>query len=75
LKMPPIHYPTMKKARSEAKYMSARSGKMHRAIKTTYLDTDTWKNVTVYMIQMVTPVTQSDEHGRPVKRSTKVRRV
>ena len=72
--MPAIHYPTMKKARAEAKYLSARSGKMHRAIKTSYLDTDTWKNVTVYMIQMVTPVTRSDEHGRPVKPSTKTRR-
>ena len=72
--MPPIHYPTMKKARSEAKYLSARSGKMHRAIKTSYLDTDTWKNVTVYMIQMVTPMVRSDDHGRAIKPSSKIRR-
>lgn len=66
--MPPIVFPTMKKARAEARYMSAKSGKMHRAIKTSYLDTDTWKNVTVYMIQMVTPVTPSDDHGKPKRR-------
>ena len=72
--MPPVHYPTMKKARSEAKYMSAMSGKMHRAIKTSYLDMNTWKNVTVYMIQLVTPIVRSDNHGRPIKPSMKIRR-
>ena len=69
-----MYYSTMKKARSEAKYFSARSGKMHRAIKSSYLDIDTGKNIPIYMVQMVSPVTQSDEHGRPVKRSMKVRR-